>query len=74
MAAEREAVSKAILALVVLFAEGRRTEVENAYIDVGHVKPHDVEDLHFSLKDPELWVRTLEEFPERADPLKGACR
>jgi hypothetical protein len=63
-AVEREGLSKAMLALVFLFAEGWRTDLESAYIEVGGMKPQAPEDLLFDLKNPEFWVRTLGEFPE----------
>jgi hypothetical protein len=68
-AAEREAISKGMLALVVLFAEERRGELENAYRDVGGSKPRAAEELEFSLRDPELWARILQEFPELRDQI-----
>ncbi|SRR5258708_7956437 len=64
VAAEREAASKAMLALVILFAEGCRAELENTYAEVGGVNPRTADELKFSLKDPELWARTLEQFPD----------
>jgi hypothetical protein len=66
-AAEREAISKGMLALVVLFAEERRSELENAYRDLGGSRPQSAEELQFSLQDPELWVQVLQEFPELRD-------
>jgi hypothetical protein len=60
----REAIVKGMLSLLILFAEDRREELEEAYLQAGGKRTQTTTDLLFELSDPEQWVRTLEEFPE----------